>query len=150
MIGLTQTALTLPQVQVLVRAMHRVAHSDGAHERELVLLKEFYEACRADVEGLTEYVELVRMPFDAAMAKEVLDTPELQLLLLRSCYFLAFADGELSAAEKEAIGAIVSEVGIEAKLAADARELTKDALLQHISRIANVPALKRVATDLDG
>ena len=150
MIGLTQTALTLPQVQVLVRAMHRVAHSDGAHERELVLLREFYEACRADVEGLTEYVELVRMPFDAAMAKEVLDTPELQLLLLRSCYFLAFADGELSAAEKEAIGAIVSEVGIEAKLAADARELTKDALLQHISRIANVPALKRVATDLDG
>jgi tellurite resistance protein len=150
MIGLTQTALSLPQVQVLVRAMHRVAHSDGAHERELVLLKEFYEACRAEVAGLTEYAELVRMPFDAGMAKEVLDTSELQLLLLRSCYFLAFADGTLSAAEKQAITAIASEVGIDAKLAEQARELTKDALLQSISRLNNVPALKRVASDLDG
>ena len=43
--ALLSVPLTLPQVQVLVRAMHRVAHSDGAHERELVLLKEFYEAC---------------------------------------------------------------------------------------------------------
>jgi hypothetical protein len=145
----SEVALTLPQVQVLVRAMHRVAHSDGAHERELVLLKEFYEACRAEVSGLTEYAELIRMPFDPAMAKEVLDTPQLQMTLLRSCYFLAYADGELSDPEKQAIAAVVSEVGIDAKLAADARELTKDALLQHISRLANVPALKRVAADLD-
>jgi hypothetical protein len=146
----SEVALTLPQVQVLVHAMHRVAHSDGAHERELVLLKEFYEACRAEVSGLTEYAELIRMPFDPAMAKEVLDTPQLQMTLLRSCYFLAYADGELSDPEKQAIAAVVSEVGIDAKLAADARELTKDALLQHISRLANVPALKRVAADLDG
>ena len=149
MIGLTEPALTLPQVQVLVRAMHRVAHSDGVHERELVLLKEFYEACRAEVSGLTEYAELVRMPFDAALAKEVIDTPELQIMLLRSCYFLAFADGTLSDAEKKAIAAIVAEVGIDAKLAEQARELTKDALLQSISRLNNVPALKRVASDLD-
>jgi len=146
----SETALTLPQVQLLVRAMHRVAHSDGAHERELVLLKEFYEACRAEVSGLTEYAELTRMPFDPAMAKEVLDTPQLQVTLLRSCYFLAYADGELSDPEKQAIAAIVSEAGIDAKLAIEARELTKDALLQHISRLANLPAIKRVAADLEG
>jgi uncharacterized membrane protein YebE (DUF533 family) len=143
-------ALTLPQVQVLVRAMHRVAHSDGAHERELVLLKEFYEASRAAVAGLTDYAELVRMPFDAVMAREVLDTPQLQSLLLRSCYFLAYADGVLSDQEKQVIAALVSEVGIDAKLAAEARELTKDALLQQISRLANLPALKKVASGLDG
>jgi tellurite resistance protein len=147
--SLHQRPLTLSQVQVLVRAMNRVAHSDGAHERELVLLKEFYEACRAEVSGLTEFAELTRLPFDAQVAKEVLDTPELQLLLLRSCYFLAYADGKLSAEEKQAIAAIVSEVGIDPKLASEARELTKDALLQQISRIENVAALKRVAAELD-
>ena len=145
----TQNALTLHQVQVLVRAMHRVAHSDGAHERELVLLKEFYEASRAAVAGLTDYAELTRMPFDPAMAREVIDTPELQLLLLRSCYFLAYADGQLSPQEKAVIAALVSEIGIDAKLAAEARELTKDSLLQQISRLQNVPALKKVASGLD-
>jgi uncharacterized membrane protein YebE (DUF533 family) len=145
----SEAALTLPQVQLLVRAMHRVAHSDGAHERELVLLKEFYEACRAEVSGLTDYAELTRMPFDPVMAKEVLDTPQLQMTLLRSCYFLAYADGVLSDPEKQAIAAIASEAGIDAKLANEARELTKDALLQHISRLANVPALQRVAAELE-
>ncbi|HMI94404.1 MAG TPA: hypothetical protein VK509_23690 [Polyangiales bacterium] len=145
----SEAALTLPQVQLLVRAMHRVAHSDGAHERELVLLKEFYEACRAEVSGLTDYADLTRMPFDPVMAKEVLDTPQLQMTLLRSCYFLAYADGTLSDPEKQAIAAIASEAGIDAKLVNEARELTKDALLQHISRLANVPALKRVASDLN-
>jgi tellurite resistance protein len=149
MIGMTEVPLTLPQVQVLVRAMYRVAHSDGAHERELVLLKEFYEACRAEVSGLTEYAELTRMPFDPVMAKEVIDTPQLQLLLLRSCYFLAYADGMLSNEEKQAIAKIIAEAGIDLKIAVQARELTKDALLQQISRSANVPALQRVAADLD-
>jgi uncharacterized membrane protein YebE (DUF533 family) len=129
--------------------MYRVAHSDGAHERELVLLKEFYEACRAEVSGLTEYAELTRMPFDPVMAKEVIDTPQLQLLLLRSCYFLAYADGMLSNEEKQAIAKIIAEAGIDLKIAVQARELTKDALLQQISRSANVPALQRVAADLD-
>jgi uncharacterized membrane protein YebE (DUF533 family) len=114
-----------------------------------VLLKEFYEACRAEVSGLTEYAELIRMPFDPVMAKEVLDTPQLQMVLLRSCYFLAYADGELSDEEKKAIAAVVLDVGIDPKLATEARELTKDALLQHISRLANVPALKRVAADME-
>ena len=149
MIGVPEGSLTLPQVQVLVRAMHRVALSDGAHERELVLLKEFYEACRAEVAGLTDYPELIRLPFDPAMAKEVLDTPELQSLLLRSCYFLAYADGVLSNEEKQTIAKLIAEVGIDLKIAVEARELTKDALLQQISRSANVPALKRVAADLD-
>jgi tellurite resistance protein len=147
--SLLRVPLTLPEVQVLVRAMHRVAHSDGAHERELVLLKEFYEACRAEVSGLTEYAELTRLPFDPEMAKEVLDTAELQQMLLTSCYFLAFADGKLSPQEKQVIADMVKELGIDAKLAAETLELTKDALLQQISRIANVPALKRVAADLE-
>jgi uncharacterized membrane protein YebE (DUF533 family) len=145
----TTAALTLPQVQVLVRAMHRVAHSDGAHERELVLLKEFYEASRAAVAGLTDYAELIRMPFDPVMAREVFDTPELQLLLLRSCYFLAYADGQLSAQEKAVIAALVSEIGIDQKVADRARELTKDSLLHQISRLHNLPAIQKVASGLD-
>jgi len=145
----SEAPLTLPQVQLLVRAMHRVAHSDGARERELVLLQQFYEACRAEVSGLTEYAELIRMPFDPVMAKEVLDTPQLQVVLLRSCYFLAYADGALSDEEKKVIAAIVSEAGIDAKLAIEAHDLTKDALLQQISRLANVPAIQRVAADME-
>ena len=147
--SLHETPLSLSQIQVLVSAMSRVAHSDGAHERELVLLREFYEACRQDVQGLTEFAELARVPFDPALAKEVLVGTELQLLLLRSCYFLAYADGKLSDPEKKVIAALVSELGIDAKVATEARELTKDALLQQISRNGNIDALKTVAAELD-
>ena len=50
--------LDLNQVRVIVQGMVRVAHADGAHERELVLIREFYESCRSDVKGLADFRDL--------------------------------------------------------------------------------------------
>jgi len=139
--------LELNHVQVIVRAMVRVAESDGRHQEELVLIREFYEACRADLNGLADFQDLVKQPFDPAEAREILDTPILKETLLKSCYLVAYADGQLSAQEKAAIAKVVSEVGIDAELASRSEELGRDYLLRQLAR-TDVASIRKVASEL--
>ena len=73
---LNPVELDLKHVRLIVQGMVRVAQSDGMHERELVLIRQFYESCRADEKGLAEYSDLVKTPLDVEVARDVLDTPE--------------------------------------------------------------------------
>src|SRR4029079_12363126 len=99
--------LELKHVRVIVQGMVKVANSDGAHERELVLIRQFYESCRADEQGLAEFSDLVKAPLDIDVARDVLATPDLKATFLASCYLVAYADGELSKQESEALAQLV-------------------------------------------
>jgi uncharacterized membrane protein YebE (DUF533 family) len=145
---LNPVELDLKHVRVIVQGMVRVAQSDGVHERELVLIRQFYESCRADEQGLAEYADLVKTPFDVDVARDVLDTPALKATFLASCYLVAYADGEISRQETDVLAQLVRDLGIDAKSAEDVRELVKDQLLMKIARSSNLGALKRVASKL--
>lgn len=140
--------LDLNQVRVIVRGMVLVAHSDGAHERELVLIREFYEGCREEVSGLSDFSDVTRQDFDAQEARECLHSDPLKLTFLASCYLVAYADGHVSDLEAKALSKLIGDVGIDDKLATQARDLVKDQLLMQLARSSNMEALKRIAADM--
>jgi uncharacterized tellurite resistance protein B-like protein len=140
--------LDLNQVRAIVQGMMRVAHADGAHERELVLIREFYESCRNEVKGLADFHDLEQAPFDVQLAAEVLATPSLQRSFLASCYLVAYADGQVSEGELAEIDKLVSELGIDAQLASETRDRIKDLLVMQLAHSANVEALQKISAGL--
>lgn len=140
--------LDLPHVRVMVQGMVQVAHSDGAHERELVLIRDFYESCRDEAKGLADFADLANTPFDAEVAREVLHSEALKLTFLVSCYLVAYADGHVSDAEKRALEELAKGADISEAVAANAQELVKDQLLLQVARSANLPALQGIAKGL--
>jgi uncharacterized membrane protein YebE (DUF533 family) len=140
--------LELPHVRVIVQGMVKVAHSDGAHERELVLIREFYESCREEAKGLADFADLSGTPFDADVAREVLVSDALKLTFLVSCWLVAYADGHVSSGEGKALDELAKGVGADPVIAQGAREIVKDQLLQQLARSANLEALKGIAKAL--
>ena len=146
---MSDAPLDLAHVQAIVRAMHEVALSDGMHDAERVMLRGFYDACQEDARALTSFDELVSTPFDAAGAKELFDTPARRGALLQSCILLAYADGKYSDGERRQVQSYADAVGMDAKELLTLEMGVADHLMQQISRIDNVDALKQVAAELD-
>jgi hypothetical protein len=140
--------LDLNHVRVIVRGMTRVAEIDGAHERELVLIREFYESCRAEVSGLSDFADVAKGAFDPVEAKEVISTQPLQLAFLTSCYLVAYADGSLSEAEKKVLAQLEKELGIPRAVAEQAHDFAKDQLLAPLARSKNIEGVKKIAGGL--
>lgn len=140
--------LDLQHVRVIVQGMLRVAHSDGAHVRELVLIRGFYESCRADAKGLADFSDLEKAPFDVEVAREVLNTPLLKQTFLASCYLVAYADGAISPGEATTLAALGQDLAIDAATVKNVSEQVKDSLLQQVARSANLEALQRIAAKL--
>jgi hypothetical protein len=140
--------LELKHVRVIVQSMLRIANSDGQHRRELILIREFYEACRTEVAGLFDFELLLRTPFDANEAKTALSTADLKLTCLVSALLVAYADGHVSTAEATALSALTEEIGASAELLEEARELVKDQLLLQLARSDNLEVLREIAAKL--
>ena len=143
------TPLELHHVQAMVRAMHELATTDGMHDAERVMLRGFYDTCQQDAHALTSFDELIGTPFDPVAARELFDTAERRAALLQSCIFLAYADGSYSAGERAKVRSYAEAVGADAQELATCEALVADHLLQQISRIDNVDALRQVAAELD-
>jgi len=140
--------LELNHVQIMVRGMWAVAHADGLHEAERTMLRDFYDGCADDSGALANFDDLVSQEFDAAEAREILNTPELQLAFLQSCMFLAYADGTYSAKERELIETIAKDIGVPDELVAEARDRVGDHLIGQVARTSNIDELKKVADEV--
>ena len=140
--------LDINQVSVIVQGMVRVAGADGIHERELALIREFYDACRADVKGLVAFDDIQLEPFDAKKARAALHTDSLQQSFLASCYLLAYADGVVSQKELDEIDVLVRELGIGEEIAKTTRDLIKDILVMQLAKSDNMEALQKISSEL--
>jgi DnaJ-domain-containing protein 1 len=143
-----KVALGLNHVQVITRGMYAVAQCDGVHQTELVLLKEFYEGCRREVDGLSSFEEVIRIEFDAANSKEILDTPVLREVFLKSCLLLAYADGVFSDSERERVKGFAKALDVDDALRENLEEQVRDHLLQQVAHIRNLEVLQEVAREL--
>jgi hypothetical protein len=141
--------LGLNHVQVITRGMYAVAQCDGVHQTELVLLKEFYEGCRAEVDGLSSFAEVVEVTFDAEEAKDILDTEELREVFLKSCLLLAYADGVFSNGERARIKEFATALAVDDEARAHLEDVVRDHLIQQVAHIRNLDALKEVAKELE-
>jgi hypothetical protein len=135
-------------VQVMVKGMHELAKSDGLHDAERVMLRDFYTSCRDETGALADFDDLIRRPFDAKEAADVLNTSELRRLFLQSCVLLAYADGKYSAGERKKIAEYGKALGTPAAELAELEALVGDQLLQQVSKIENVDALREVAKEI--
>ena len=144
-----QTELDIHHIQAIVRAMHELALTDGMHDAERVMLRGFYDTCQQDAQALTSFDALIGSPFDLTTAKEFFDTPERAAALLQSCIFLAYADGSYSAGERAKVKSYADAMGVPADALKSLEDSVSDHLLQQISRIGNIDALKEVAAELD-
>lgn len=144
-----QVNLGLDHVQVIVRGMHAVAKADGLHPAELVLLREFYEGCRQEVAGLSGFDDLISVEFDLAQAKEVLNSAELQAMLLKSCVFLAYADGRYSDGERATVARFAQGLAVAPGVLEEIESQVGGELVQSVARVKNVDALKSVVKSLD-
>ncbi|HTU62346.1 MAG TPA: hypothetical protein VMF89_27995 [Polyangiales bacterium] len=140
--------LELKHVRVIVQSMLRIANSDGQHERELLLIREFYEACRTEVAGLFDFELVLRAPFAAEEARQALATPALKLTCLVSALLVAYADGHVSSEESKELNALTADIGATPELLEEARELVKDQLLLQLARSDNLEALRDIASKL--
>ena len=140
--------LGLNHVQVMVRGMYAVATSEDVHPAEQVMMREFYETCRVEADGIADYNDLVKQPLEPAEAADVLGTKELRAIFLKSCLFLAFADGQYSEAERATIERFADGLEFDKEALADVEAEVTDYLIQQIARIRNIDALQEVAGEL--
>ena len=143
------TDLDIHHIQSIVRAMHELAKTDGVHDAERVMLRGFYEVCQDDARALTSFDELISGEFDLKSAREVFDTEPRRAALLQSCLFLAYADGRYPDGERAKIKSYADAVGASATELSTLEGAVADHLMQQISRIQNVDALKDVASELE-
>ena len=140
--------LDLNQVRVIVQGMVRVAGADGIHERELALIREFYEACRTDVKGLVDFDDVHLEKFDPKTARAALNTEAVQQSFLASLYLLAYADGVVSQKELDEIDVLVKELEISDEIAKTTRDLIKDILVMQLAKSDNIEALQKISSEL--
>jgi len=114
------------------------------------MIKEFYDSCRAQVHGLTDFRDLVSQDYAPQEAKEILNTPELRNTFMTSCLFLAFADGSYTNRERTVIAAFAGHLDISHAHLAVLEDGVKDYLLMQISRIHNLDALREISAEMDG
>ncbi len=148
MLDIAEAQLELRHIQFIVRALHDLARTDGLHEAERAMLKNFYEQCRDETHALASYDDLVGVPFDPTDAAELFHDDGAKVAFLHSCLLLAYADGACSSGERAKIAAFATALDVpEADLVA-LEEAVRDHLMQQISQIENLDALQEVAREL--
>jgi hypothetical protein len=140
-------SLGINHVQVFVRGMYDLACTDGAHAAEMVMLRGFYDECQREAHALTDFDDLLKLSFDVAEAREMLDTPELKAAFLQSCVLLAYADGKYTPGERARIRAYAGELGVSPEMLESIELSVADGLMQSFTKIQNVDALREVAAE---
>ena len=139
--------LGINHIQVIVRGMYDIAKSDGLHDAELVMLRGFYEDCRRESEALTEFDDLLKIPFDLKEARLILDTDMRKAAFLQSCVMLAYADGNYSAEERTKVREFAAALGVSAPALATIESAVADNLMQQLTKVKNMDALREVAAE---
>jgi tellurite resistance protein len=138
------------QAQAIARGLYAVAAVDGVHEREAVLIANFYGATASgDAAPMTSLAELGRLgtlaPADLAAA---LPRPELRQLFVKAALLLAYIDGKVTAAERAQIASYAAALGVPAEQQAALEESVRDHLIAPLAGLANTEAVHKVAKHL--
>lgn len=143
---LQEQELNFSQVECLTSAMYALARVDGVHDREMSLIREFYESCAtADSPSLDSVVEAGA---DTERAKSLFASPAEASVFMKSMILLAFADGTYGKEEDDMIrdyasALSVSEADLDALISS-----TKEQMLASLAHLQNVDALADVVRNL--
>lgn len=145
---LDPSRLTSAQVHAIVQGMALVAGADGNDEREIILMRQFWEACSPDVHEAESLDEVRNSPFDIAAARDALHSALLKQTFLAACLLVAYADGQVSGAEQATIAELIQRLDIDAELSAATHERVKTLLVEQLSRVSDLSTLQKIAQQL--
>jgi uncharacterized membrane protein YebE (DUF533 family) len=138
------------EAEAIARGLYAVALVDGLHERELALISDFFGSTNED--GRPEHVgaaALARMgPLDPQALAGALPAAPHRELFLKTAYLLAWADGQVSPAERSSVEGFATALGLGAEVRARLEAEVKDYLLRPFASLANVEAAAAVAKKL--
>jgi uncharacterized membrane protein YebE (DUF533 family) len=136
------------QAEALARGLYAVALVDGVHERELALITDFYQAAAADGSpGLLASLERAG-PLEPRDVAQLLIGPNHRELFVKAAFLLAWADGQVTAAERTKIAEFTVAFGMAEEVEARLEAEVKDFLLRPLAGLANVEAATAVAKKL--
>lgn len=139
--------LSFEQVKALTRGMFAVARADGIHDREMTMIRGFYESCARTGDPRLE--DLVKEELSPEGLKSLFDRPESAKMFVKTLILLAYADGEYAAPEDELIRSYGDRLGLSSTDVDHLLEATKEYLLSSLSHVQNTAALQEVAKELD-
>ena len=141
--------LSPAQVTQLTQAMLSVALVDGIHPAEAALIGQFYESSRSADMPTTASV-LARpdaQTFNAAALAA--STPEFADTVVLMCLMAAYADGNLSAAERSHVQAIATTLGVDAARFDALLAQVRDELVGAISHLPDAGSVAAVVKELE-
>ena len=128
--------------ETIARGLYAIARVDGVHEREAGLIASFW----IDAGGGGSLSDLERAesikPADVAAA---LHSDAERQLFVKTAILLTWADGEVSAAEKKAVGEFARALGIDDATLEKLDAGVKDFLLGQLVHVQNTDAVRDVA-----
>jgi tellurite resistance protein len=140
--------LSPAQVTQLTQAMLSVALVDGIHPAEAALIGQFYESSRSADMPTTASV-LARpdaQTFNAAALAA--STPEFADTVVLMCLMAAYADGNLSAAERSHVQAIATTLGVDASRFDALLAQVRDELVGAISHLPDAGSVAAVVKEM--
>ena len=140
--------LSPAQATQLPRAMLSVALVDGIHPAEAALIGQFYESSRSA--DMPTTASVLASPdaqtFDASALAG--STPEFADTVVLMCLMAAYADGSLSAAERNHVQAIATPLGVDAARLDTLLAQVRDDLVGAISHLPDAGSVAAVVKEL--
>ncbi len=129
--------------EAMARGLYAIARVDGVHEREAGLIASFWIDAGGGGGSLSdlERAESIK-PADVAAA---LHSDAERQLFIKTAILLTWADGEVSAAEKKAVGDFARALGIDEAALEKLDAGVKDFLLGQLVHVQNTDAVRSVA-----
>lgn len=150
MIPFTSSAsLTPKQIAAATEALLKLAHVDGEKtQEEIDLIRAFYEGCAQDQELPAFQSLLAKSTRDSEIDAGAFTQPEQRDLLVSLSFMVAYADGVLSVAEREAIHVLARRLGVEDERFEQILQVVKDHLLAQLANLPDAPSVAKVAHEL--
>lgn len=139
--------LSFDQVKALTRAMFAVARADGVHDREMSMIRGFYDSCART--GDPRFEDVLREEFTPESAAALFPRPDTAKMFVKTLILLAYADGTFAGVEDQMIRGYADRLGLSTEDVDHLVESTKEFLLGSLAHIQNTDALQDVAKDLD-
>lgn len=128
------------------RTLLRVARIDGMHPAEEQLIRTFYDSCAEGLK-LPAFDELLQQPAGHIDARLFSNDGEREMLLALSI-MTAYADGNLSQPESDAIYAIAADLQIDPERVSTITGFIKDHMLAQLSHLPDAGSVAKVAQEL--
>jgi len=135
------------QAEAIARGLYAIALVDGVHERELALISDFYRAASEDGRASAASIERVG-PLEPKDVAQLLIGPDHRALFVKAAFLLAWADGQVSGAERTKIAEFGQILDVSPAAQAKLEAEVKDFLLRPLASLSNVEKVSAVAKKL--